>query len=42
MVNRSQEPKMAKNPYLKQHKDFCEWIDRDRDTMPPTQPRLSR
>lgn len=26
---------MAKNPYLKQHKDFCAWLDRDRDTMPP-------
>lgn len=29
------EPKMAKNPYIKQHADFCAWIDRERDTMPP-------
>lgn len=26
---------MAKNPYIKQHADFCAWIARDRETMPP-------
>lgn len=26
---------MAKNPYFKQHKDFCAWLDRERDTMTP-------
>ena len=26
---------MAKNPYLKQHKAFIEWMERERDTMPP-------
>lgn len=26
---------MAKNPYLKQYKDFCDWLNRDSATMPP-------
>lgn len=24
---------MAKNPYIKQHKDFCEWLERERESM---------
>lgn len=26
---------MARNPYLKQHLSFCDWLDRERESMTP-------